>query len=382
VWRTAAGLGILTWIITVLLGWPLARSPTLSYLWSRSHELYVSWQDLIEFSTQLSQAPSPQETQPGLLEQLKGHDVVLVFVESYGRTLLTQQTSAEDFGNFLDTQYFKLQSSGFVARSHFLTSSTVGGISWLAHATTLSGLWVDNQARYDMLLKSKRKTLNQLFRHAGWRSVGVMPAITTDWPGGDYFGYDKFHGATDLLYKGVAFNWITMPDQYTLFAFEQLERSRKNSGNIFAEIVLISSHAPWTPVPEIVPWQSLTNAQAFDQMVREGASPEWVWQDVSRIRDHYERSIKYVLSSLTSYLEQYGDDKLVMVVVGDHQPAPLITESDGNQDVPIHIISKDRQIMQVLDSWQWTEGVRPKNQPAWRMDTFRDRWIQAFSTPL
>ncbi|HEY6528274.1 MAG TPA: hypothetical protein VIZ65_06235, partial [Cellvibrionaceae bacterium] len=153
---------------------------------------------------------------------------------------------------------------------------------------------------------------------------------------------------------------ITMPDQYTLFAFEQLERSRKNSGNIFAEIVLISSHAPWTPVPEIVPWQSLNNAQAFDQMVREGASPEWVWQDVSRIRDHYERSIKYVLSSLTSYLEQYGDDKLVMVVVGDHQPAPLITESDGNQDVPIHIISKDRQIMQVLDSWQWTEGMRPK----------------------
>ncbi|RYZ98682.1 MAG: hypothetical protein EOO68_13525, partial [Moraxellaceae bacterium] len=64
-WRTAAGIGICVWILLALLNWPLARSPALSYLWSRSHQLYTSWHDLIEFSTQLSQAPSAQEEHPG-----------------------------------------------------------------------------------------------------------------------------------------------------------------------------------------------------------------------------------------------------------------------------------------------------------------------------
>ena len=37
-----------------------------------------------------------------------------------------------------------LRAAGFSARSAFLTSPTFGGISWLAHSTFQSGLWISN----------------------------------------------------------------------------------------------------------------------------------------------------------------------------------------------------------------------------------------------
>ena len=48
-----------------------------------------------------------------------------------------------------------LQAAGFSSRSAFLTSSTFGGLSWLAHSTMQSGVWVDNQLRYDQLVKTQ-----------------------------------------------------------------------------------------------------------------------------------------------------------------------------------------------------------------------------------
>ena len=43
---------------------------------------------------------------------------------------------------------------------------------WLAHATLLSGLWVDHQQRYRTLVGGDRLTLNRAFSRAGWRTVG------------------------------------------------------------------------------------------------------------------------------------------------------------------------------------------------------------------
>ena len=45
-----------------------------------------------------------------------------------------------------------------------------------------------------------------------------MPAITLAWPEAGYFGYDRVLAAHDLGYRGLPFNWVTMPDQFTLAA--------------------------------------------------------------------------------------------------------------------------------------------------------------------
>ena len=65
-----------------------------------------------------------------------------------------------------------MQAAGFGSKSGFLHSPTFGGLSWLAHSTLQSGLWIDNQQRYDQLLASDRMTLTGAFKQAGWRTVG------------------------------------------------------------------------------------------------------------------------------------------------------------------------------------------------------------------
>ena len=45
----------------------------------------------------------------------------------------------------------QLEGDGYSAQSAFLTSPTFGGVSWLAHATLQSGMWVDSQQKYDRL---------------------------------------------------------------------------------------------------------------------------------------------------------------------------------------------------------------------------------------
>src|SRR5690606_32636838 len=101
---------------------------------------------------------------------------------------------------------------------------------------------------------SRRATLMHDFGRAGWRTVGVMPQITHGWPEAAFYGFDKTYTAPDLGYRGRHFNYMTMPDQYTLAAFTARELAAEDRPPVMAEIGLVSSHLPWTPLPKPVPW--------------------------------------------------------------------------------------------------------------------------------
>lgn len=317
-----------------------------------------------------------------LFKQLAGKDVLIVFVESYGRTLLDNPEFSQHLKPLLEQQTEKLSRAGIGARSAWLTSPTVGGLSWLAHGTAMSGLWIDSQVRYDTLVMSKHPSLNQLFRQSGWRTVGVMPAITMAWPEGDYYGYDHIYHAHNSGYAGLPFNWVTMPDQFTLAAFQRNELERKNRAPVMAEIALISSHAPWTPVPELIDWNSVGDGVIFNSQATRGDSPEAVWKDPARIRLQYRLSIEYAITTLVDYLLHYGNENLVVMVFGDHQPAPLVTGDSDNRDVPVHLFARDPAVLQTISPWQWSVGLIPADTaPVWRMDEVRGRLIDTFSAP-
>ena len=53
------------------------------------------------------------------------------------------------------------------------------------------------------------------------------------------------------------------------------------------------------------------------------------------VRADYRRSVEYTLASLISYVEHFGDDRLVLVFLGDHQPAPVVVGPNASKDVPI-----------------------------------------------
>jgi hypothetical protein len=89
--------------------------------------------------------------------------------------------------------------------------------------------------------------------------------------------------------------------------------------------------------------------------------------------------MEYSLGTLISYVERYGDDDLVLVFLGDHQPAPIVTGPGRGRDVPVTIVARDRRVLERISGWGWTEGLKPgPRAPAWRMDAFRDRFLTAF----
>lgn len=338
-----------------------------------------SARDLQAFEAELSGAPSLPN--PGLFEAIKGRDVVLVFIESYGRSAIENPGFRPLIAPRLENIEQSLTDAGFSSASLWSGSPTVAGLSWLAHGTLLSGLWVDNQARYDRLMASQWPSLNRLFSGAGWRTSAIMPAITMDWPEQTYFGYDQTLQAKDLDYQGKPYNWVTMPDQYTLTAFDRLSRNVEDPQNrpLMAEIALISSHAPWTPVARLIDWKDVGDGTIFNNQATSGETPEAVWSDQKKIQNHYIRTINYSLETLGSYVSHFGENA-VFVILGDHQPADIVTGPDATQDVPVHVISKDKALIRRLEDRGFTSGMLPNSETGQiRMDRLRETLIEAFS---
>ncbi|HCT81142.1 MAG TPA: sulfatase [Micromonosporaceae bacterium] len=315
-----------------------------------------------------------------MLTALRGKDVIVALVESYGRVALEDPDLAPQIGALLDAGNSRLRAAAFHSRSGYLSSPTAGGGSWLAQATLQSGLWIDNQQRYRQLLDSDRLTLTGAFQRASWRTVAVMPATTGPWPEGEFFGYDRIYTAGDLNYQGPKYGFATMPDQYTLSTFQRSERAQQDHAPMMAAIPLVSSHAPWAPVPRLIDWDEVGDGSVFDVVPGAGDAPESVLgRDRNRVRNDYGRAIGYSLESLISFVETYGDDDLVLVFLGDHQPSPVITGTGASRDVPITIVTRDRSVLDRIADWGWQEGLKPGPQaPVWRMDTFRDRFLVAF----
>ena len=78
-------------------------------------------------------------------------------------------------------------------------------------------------------------------------------------------------------------------------------------------------------------------------------------------------------------MRRYGDDNLVLVVLGDHQPATVVTGQGAGHDVPISVIAHDPKVMDRIAGWGWQDGMLPSPQaPVWPMAAFRDRFLTAF----
>lgn len=341
---------------------PAIEFSAAGYLSDRLVLIASSVADMRRFEVELTGADPAKDDKP-IFEAVKGRDVILIFVESYGRSAIEDPLYAPLIGQRLDKMAQQLESAGFSMASRWIGSPTVAGLSWLAHGSFLSGLWIDSQSRHDRLIMSDRTSLNRLFSYAGWDSVAVMPAITMDWPEAAWYGYDRILAEKDLGYRGKPFNWVTMPDQYTLSAFQRMVRDRPNRKPVMAEIALISSHAPWTPIPHLIDWDSIGNGTIFNDQAASGETPTQVWADPAKVRTHYIRTVDYSLETLGDYISRYGKDAL-FIVLGDHQPAAIVTGADASRAVPLHVISRDRALVERFRSHGFDGGLVPSSGQA------------------
>ena len=384
---TAGGVALLAaaWIATALLGTqlvpgvPVAARSQADLVQTRTLAVRDSLRDQKAFAAAV--ATDRFRTTPGdqLLTALRGKDVVVSFVESYGRSALEDPQQAAIVGPALTAGERQLAAAGFSARSGFVTSSTFGGYSWLAHATLQSGLLINGQQRYRGVVATDRLTLTGAFRRAGWGTVAVEPDNTYAWPEGAFYGYQQVYDARTLGYAGPQFGWSRMPDQYTLSAFQRLVYGKPHAP-LMAEVTLTSSHTPWAPLPQLVDWKSIGDGAAvYGPQVRTGNSPESVWRDPRRVRTEYARSIAYSVGSLTSWAQTYGKDNLVLVFLGDHQAAPIVSGPNATHDVPITIVARDPAVLDKIAGWGWEQGLKPDpTAPVMPMEAFRDRFLTTF----
>jgi hypothetical protein len=317
-----------------------------------------------------------------LLDRIGDRDVLLTFVESYGASSLTNPRYAPTHHATLARIEADLSARGFAMRSGWLEAPISGGQSWMSHATLARGLWIPDQSTYDAALMSGRRSLFHLARRNGFETVAVMPAITMDWPEAELMGFDRILAAEDLGYGGLPFNWVTMPDQFTLTAVERLllaGRPGRDRPPVFAQVALISSHAPWTPVPDLVAWDEIGDGRIFDAVSQSGDPPEVVWQDRDRVRDQFRKAIDYSLRTIGAFAARRAGAPPLLIVLGDHQPAQFVSEEDGLA-VPIHVIGPKELVGRFAD-WEWTRGMIPGSEvPVVRMDAFRDRFLATFSS--
>jgi phosphatidylglycerophosphate synthase len=384
--RAATGL-VVIWIPCAALGLQLGQGESIAsasagrLVVGEVRAITTGMADEQAFDAAAAVDPSRESADGELLDGLRGKDVLIAFVESYGRVAIEDSPSSPQVQALLDRGTSRLGTSGYSARSAFLTSPTFGGLSWLAHATLQSGLWVDNERRHDRLLSSDRMTLSSAFGDAGWRTVALMPSNREEWPEGErFYQFDKLYDRSDIRYGGPAFGWSSMPDQFALRALQRRELARRDRRPVMAEISLSSSHAPWAPLPRMLPWNRLGDGSVYERIHRRGQSPQDVWPDPDEVEAAYSRSIVYCLKVLISYVERYGDDNLVLILLGDHQPSTIVSGHMGSHDVPITLIARDPTVMDKISGWGWREGMRPDSgAPVWPMDAFRDRFLSAFT---
>jgi hypothetical protein len=382
---TAVTVGVLAvvWVVCLATGAQLvAGSPIAArdYV-DRLGQERLSLGDRAAFAEQLGRDAYRETPGDQLLTSLRGKDVLLVVVESYGRVAVEDPGIAPTVTSVLHDGERALAASGFRERSAFLTSPTVGGGSWLADSTLLSGAWVNNQQRYVDVANSNRLPLTGAFRRAGWTTVGVLPGTTsTDWSEGHYYDFDRLRTFHDLGYAGPKFTFDTMPDQYVLSVFQHDDMAPSPRNPVMATVVLISSHAPWTPVPNLVDWNALGNGSGFPTPAEKLEPAESVLtSDPAVVRTNYAHAIAYSISALLSYVEHYADDNTVVMFLGDHQPVSAVTGTTTNRDVPISILARDPTVLDRVNGWGWQDGLVPgPDAPVWRMDGFRDRFLDTF----
>jgi phosphatidylglycerophosphate synthase len=377
IWVLCAGLSL-----QLIPGSPVASASATGLAAAQVRATQAALSDPRRFE-QAIHSPDPAATIPAsnLLTGLRGKDVIIVFVESYGQVAVRGTSFSPGIDALLRQRTASLARAGWSTQSAWLTSPTFGGISWLAHSTLQSGLWVNSTQRYGELVASSRFTLSDAFGKAGWHTVSDDPADDPNWTvGKSFYHYDQVYNKDNVGYRGPTFNFLSTPDQYTLAKFQQLELAPGHRP-VMAQIDLESSHIPWAPLASMVPWNKVGNGSIFDGQPARSETAPTVWRNANTVRQWYGRSIQYSMNVLTSWVTELNDPNLVLILLGDHQPHTIVSGPGADHEVPISIIARDPSVFKQIAPWHWQDGLLPGPQaPLEPMDAFRNQFLRTFST--
>ena len=311
------------------------------------------------------------------LSRVRGADVLLVFVESYGAVSFAHPDIAGALAGARARLEAAVRDGGRDAVSAYVESPTFGGSSWLAHLSLLSGVEVRDARTNDRLMTERRDTLIRLFARRGFRTVALMPGLRQRWPEGVFYGFDAIYGADRLAYRGPEFGWFAIPDQYSLERLDALEVTRSPRPPLFVFFPTLTTHFPFNPTPPYQPdWRRIASDRPFDgpEIVRAYArEPDWL-----NFTPGYIDAMSYEFDTLAGYLRRNAARDFVMLLVGDHQPPALVSGEGAVWDVPVHVITSRAPVLDALLARGFQRGLTPAAPAVARMHTLLPILLEAF----
>lgn len=353
----------------------------------------------------LAQALSPQTDRvlpaspafDGDLAALRGADVLVLFLESYGAVTVDDPVLQRRLAPARDELARAIGTTGRHVASAYVRSPTFAGGSWLAHASLLSGLQMAEPVHYHLLLTTQRPTMVGHFRRNGYRTVALMPGLRSPWPEGAFYGFDRIIDAAALDYRGPAFGFWRIPDQYSIarLAGEELAPAvGENRASVagggptpaasrLPRLIVfptITSHIPFRPLPPYAAdWSRLFDEAPFDADAVARAlqlEPDWV-----NPAPAYGDVIDYSLRWLAGFLRERASDPMLIVVIGDHQPAATVTGPRASWDVPVHLIARNPDWLAGFEEAGFRPGLAPPRAAIGPMSSLTTLLLNRFSQP-
>jgi hypothetical protein len=313
----------------------------------------------------------------GGLAGLHRADVTVLFLESYGAVVFDDPTMRPVLAAARTALERGIAGSGRRVVSAFVTSPTFGGGSELAHLGLLSGLDLADPARHDLLLTSDRPTLVGHFRAHGYRTYGLYPALSWDWPEKAFYGFDTFIDGPSLGYAGPKLGFWLIPDQVAAARFDALFPPAADGPPRLLFFPTISSHIPFRPVPPYQPdWERLLTARPYDDAPLAAALADEVdWLDLHR---GYVGQIAYAYEWVGGWLGRPRPRPETVVIVGDHQPASSVSGPGARWDVPVHVVTADPVMLERLVAMGFVPGLEPAPAPLGAMHALTAMLLTAF----
>jgi len=371
-----AALAILVWTGQKLELIPEGKrgfAPTVSRAYLRQARLLL---EPLVFRRNLTvKGPQPIESD---LAHIRGADVFLVFIESYGAVSYERTDIAEGLSASRSRFQSDIQTAGFNVVSAYVDSPAFGGGSWLAHVSLLSGVDVRDEDMNVMVMGQKRDTFVTPFTRQGYRPVAIMPGLRQSWPEGAFYGFDEIYGAAQLDYQGPPFGWWIIPDQFALARLDALDAARTPSSQpLFVFFPTVSSHTPFGPTPPYQPdWRRMLTNDPYDA----GALKKALALDPALLDlgPSYVRALSYAYDSISGYLKRHLGRDSVYILVGDHQPPAAVSGVGASWHVPIHVLTTRSQVIASLLGAGFNRGMRPEGAPLGRMNKLLPILLRAF----
>ena len=303
---------------------------------------------------------------------LTGKDVLLVFVESYGRVAVEGPESEPVRDACWMPGPPGCGPPGYAARSAFLTSPTFGGSSWLAHATLQSGL--PRRRPVAATTGSSRAAARRSPPPSAGRAGARWPCCPRHrgpWPEGQAF-YRFDDGLRPVRPRVRRADGSASPPCPTSTPW------RRSSGWSWPCRTAPRSW-PRSSSPRATgrgrrcrPWSTRPPSATARSSTASGAdavTAEQLWSDRGRCRRRTGRPSPTRWPASSPSWDVTATTTSWSSLLGDHQPSTVVSGFGGNRDVPVTVIAHDPAVVEQI------AGLGLAGRPAARRErTRRGRW--------